>query len=126
MTISGCISVAANGIILFFFMVEWYSIVHMYHIFLIHSPFFFLIESMLYNVSIPCSYAGIAPFIVNIATRVVHLLQLMNHSPFDRHLGCFHVVTIVNSASMNTGMWIFLSYSFVRIYVQEQDCWIIW
>ena len=26
-----------NGIILFFFMSEWYSIVYMYHIFFIHS-----------------------------------------------------------------------------------------
>ena len=33
----GSIHVAANSIILFFFMAEWYSIVFMYHI-LIHSP----------------------------------------------------------------------------------------
>ena len=32
-----CIHVAANEIILFFFMAEWYSIVYMYYIFLIHS-----------------------------------------------------------------------------------------
>ena len=37
MIISSCIHVAANGIISFFFMAEWYSIVHMYHIFCIHS-----------------------------------------------------------------------------------------
>ena len=36
--ISSCIHVAANGIILFFFMTEKYSIVYnMHHIFLIHS-----------------------------------------------------------------------------------------
>ena len=37
MIISRSIHVAANGIISFFFMVEYYSIVHMYHIFFIHS-----------------------------------------------------------------------------------------
>jgi len=37
MIISSCVYVAANGIISFFFMAEWYSILCMYHIFLIHS-----------------------------------------------------------------------------------------
>ena len=37
MRVSGCIHVDANGIILFFFMTEQYSIMYMYHIFLIHS-----------------------------------------------------------------------------------------
>ena len=32
-----CIYVAANGIISFFFMAEWYSTVFMYHIFFIYS-----------------------------------------------------------------------------------------
>ena len=36
-TISRSIRVAANGIISLFFMAEQYSIVHMYHIFFIHS-----------------------------------------------------------------------------------------
>ena len=34
---SSCILVGANGIILFFIMAEMYSIVYMYHIFLIYS-----------------------------------------------------------------------------------------
>ena len=37
MTISRSIHVAANDIILFFFMAEQYSIVYMYYIFFIHS-----------------------------------------------------------------------------------------
>ena len=37
MLISGSIHVAANGIISFFFMAEYYSIVYIYHIFFIHS-----------------------------------------------------------------------------------------
>ena len=60
MSVSGSIHVAANGIILFFFMAEYYSIMYMYHIFLIHSS-------------------------------------------VDRHLDCFHVLAIMNSAAMNIG-----------------------
>ena len=37
MTISRSIHDAANGIISFFLMAEWYSIVYIYHIFFIHS-----------------------------------------------------------------------------------------
>ena len=37
MRVSSSIRVAADGIISFFFMAEYYSIVYMYHIFLIHS-----------------------------------------------------------------------------------------
>ena len=39
-------------------------------------------------------------------------------SSVDGHLGCFHVLVIVNSAAMNVGyMWgIFLNYGFLRVY----------
>ena len=37
MRISSSIQVAANGIILFFFMAQWYSVVYIYHTFLINS-----------------------------------------------------------------------------------------
>ena len=58
MRVSSSIHVAANGIILFFFMAEWYSIVYIYHIFLIQMS-------------------------------------------VNGHLGCCHVLAIVNRAAMN-------------------------
>ena len=37
MTVCRSIHVSANGTILFLFMIKWYSIVCMYHIFFVHS-----------------------------------------------------------------------------------------
>ena len=45
------------------------------------------------------------------------------HSSGDGHLGCFHVLAIVNSASMNTEVHIsFGIMVFLWIYVQRWDC----
>ena len=44
-----------------------------------------------------------------------------------RRFGCFHFLTIVDSAAMN--IWVHISFSVVvlsRYISQEWDCWIIW
>ena len=49
------------------------------------------------------------------------------HSSTDGHLGCFHVLVVVNSAAMNIGENISFrikSFHLFQIYVQEWDCWI--
>ena len=48
------------------------------------------------------------------------------HLSVDGHLGCFHILAIVNSTTINIGgACIFLNYNFVWICAQEWDCWII-
>ena len=54
------------------------------------------------------------------------MLCVCVHISADRYLGCFQVLAIINSAAMNIGVHMFLTFHLFWIYAQEWDCRIIW
>ena len=45
------------------------------------------------------------------------------HSSAEGHLGCFHVLAIINSAVLNIG--VSFNSGFLSVYAQQWDCWVI-
>ena len=52
------------------------------------------------------------------------LPRLVTYSSIDRHLGCLHVLTIVNIAAMNISNYSFQNFHLPCIYAQVWDRWI--
>ena len=48
------------------------------------------------------------------------------HSSADAHPGRFHVLPIINSASVNIGVHVSLSSGVLGVYAQQWDCCVIW
>ena len=48
--------------------------------------------------------------------------------PFIRgvHPGCFHIMVIMNNATVNMGIQVSLSFQFFWTYTQKWNCWVMW
>ena len=57
---------------------------------------------------------------------LVYIYHIFICSSVIGHLGCFHVLAVVNSAAVNIGMHVSFQMSFLWIYAQEWDCRTIW
>ena len=50
----------------------------------------------------------------------------LNESSVSGHLGCFHVLAIVNSVAMNIGVHVSFSSGVLGGYAHQLHCWVLW
>ena len=48
------------------------------------------------------------------------------HSSADGHLGCFHVLAMINCCNEHWGARVSFRSCFLGVYAQKWDCWVIW
>ena len=47
------------------------------------------------------------------------------HSSADGHLGCFHVLAVINCCDEHWGTCVSFNSGFLSVYAQQGDCWVI-
>ena len=47
------------------------------------------------------------------------------HSSADGHLGCFHLLAILNSAAMIIRVHVSFNSGFLSVYAQQRVCWVM-
>ena len=74
--------------------------------------------------SIHVAANGIFKFFLWLIFHCIYEAHLLIHLSVDGHLGCFHVLAIVNSATMNIGVHVsFLIKGFFFVVVWPHDLW---